>query len=457
MFQPAGTAAFLASQPVNAANFSLFQTVNDRRQHQYSQELELISSKGDKFNWVLGGFFFHESGFEKNPQAFGFILDTNAAVFNAANFGPLAPLLQATNPARYRAALQNSTLGYNSQGTSYAIYGQGTYRPDGADGKLGITLGLRYTWDKKHFARFQNGPAPFADAASIALNDQRANFSAPTGNLTIDYRPTDDVNLYARAARGYRSGGFNARQSTNTAFNFGLIPFNNETIWSYELGFKTEFERKLRFNGAVFYNTYNNLQVAVPVPIVGSGSFGSIVANAGKVEYYGIELEGEYHLNVVLWVDGNFGYTHVKYKQFNSRDDSALRVPTNIASVISPAYTPKYTATIAANARIPLSGDSNILARVGYNYTSSFILFNNAITAPFQTQTNGDARGLLDAQIKINQMHVGPLKDVSLMIWGKNLTQKQYLVRSVDFGQLGFAYSIYGEPRTFGATLEVKF
>ena len=64
---------------------------------------------------------------------------------------------------------------------------------------------------------------------------------------------------------------------------------------------------------------------------------------------------------------------------------------------------------------------------------------------------------MLDTQIKINQMHVGPLKDVSLMIWGKNLTQKQYLVRSVDFGQLGFAYSVYGEPRKFGATLEVKF
>lgn len=457
VFQPSGTAAFLASQPVPTANFSLFQTVNDRRQHQYSQELELISSKGDKFNWVLGGFYFHEAGFEKNPQAFGFILDTNATVFNATNFGPLAPLLQATNPARYRAALQNSTLGYNSEGTSYAVYGQGTFRPDGQDGKLGVTLGLRYSWDKKHFARFQNGATPFSTPADIALNDQRANFSAPTGNLTIDYRATEDVNLYGRIARGYRSGGFNARQATSSATNFALLPFNNETIWSYELGFKSEFNRKLRFNGAAFFNKYGNLQVTVPVPIVGSGSFGTVVANAGKVEYYGVEFEGEYHFNDVFWIDGNFGYTHVKYKEYLTLDDSAARVPTNIASVISPAYTPKYTGTVAGNLRVPLGAEGSVQARLAYNYTSSFILFNNAITAPFQKQTNGDARGLVDGQIKFGGLQLGGVKDLSLTIWGKNLTNKSYLVRSVDFGQLGFAYSVYGEPRTFGATVEVKF
>ena len=211
-FQPAGTAAFLAGQPVDAANFLLFQMVNDRRQHQYSQELELISSKGDKFNWVLGGFFFHESGFEKNPQAIGFILDTNAAAFNVTNFGPLAPLLQVTNPARYRAALQNSTLVYNSQGRSYAIYGQDTYRPDGADGKLGIKLGLRYTLGQEALCTLSEWASAVCRCGQYRA--QRPAHELQPGNLTIDYRPTDDVNLYARVARGYRSGRFNARQST---------------------------------------------------------------------------------------------------------------------------------------------------------------------------------------------------------------------------------------------------
>ncbi|MEY2927917.1 MAG: hypothetical protein RL367_2394, partial [Pseudomonadota bacterium] len=148
VFQPAGTAAFLASQPVFSANVSLFQADNLRDQDQFSQELELISDSDGPLQWVLGGFFFHESGSEFNNQKFGFILNTNQTVYTAGNFGALAPLLQANNPAVYRASLQTTALGYRAAGTSKAIYGQLNYRPGGKDGALGITLGLRYTWDK---------------------------------------------------------------------------------------------------------------------------------------------------------------------------------------------------------------------------------------------------------------------------------------------------------------------
>jgi iron complex outermembrane recepter protein len=454
---PAGTAGFLASQPVFTANTSFFQTDNFRSQNQVSQEIELVSRGDNAFNWVLGGFFFHESGYERNPQNFGFVLDTNAAVFIPNNFGPGAALLQAANPARYRVSQQTSTLGYRAYGTSYAVYGQGTWRPGGKDGAFGVTLGLRYSWDKKHFDRFQNGPLPFSTTADIALNDKRAKFSAPTGNLTLDYRASDDINLYARIARGYRSGGFNARQATSAATNFGLLPFNNETIWSYEAGFKTEFAGKLRLNGAAFYNVYSDLQIAVPVPIQGTGSFGTAVANAGKVAYYGFEIEGQFKLNDIFSIDGNLGYTHKKFKEFNSRDDSAARLQTNIAAVISPAYSPDWTATIAANARFPLGADGHVTARVGYNYTSDFILFSNAITAPFQKETNGDSRGLVDAQLKFDGLKIGGGSDIGLTLWTKNLTNRKYRVRSVDFGALGFAYTVYGEPRTFGATLDIAF
>jgi iron complex outermembrane recepter protein len=454
----AGAAAFLSSQPVFSANVSLFQTVNDRRNNQYSQEVELISNGNGNLDWVLGAFYFHESGYELNPQQFGFVLDTNQTVYNATNFGPLlAPVLQATNPARYRAALQNTTLGYRASGTSKAIYGQATYRPGGKEGALGITLGLRYTWDHKKIDRFQNGAAAYTNPAEIALNRGDAKFSAPTGNFTIDYRASDDVNLYARVARGYRSGGFNARQATILASSFGLQPFDNETIWSYEAGIKTEFSNRVRLNAAVFYNTYKDLQVTVPVPIVGSGSFGTAVANAGKVNYWGFELEGQFKATDNFWFDGNLGYTHKKYKEFNTLNDATPRAPVNIASIISPGYAPDWTATIAANAKFPLGDSGHVTARVGYNYTSDFILFTNPITAPFQKETNGDSRGLVDAQLRFDGFLGSGLKDVSFTLWGKNLTDKEYRIRSVDFGQLGFATTIYGEPRTFGATLDIGF
>ena len=260
-------APFIAATPVPTTTQPLFQARNDREQDQFSQEIEIIGGSGTSFEWVLGGFYFQESGTESNPQTFGFILDTNQAVFTDAAFGAfLGAGFRAANPERFRLTPVASTLAYSVSGKSYAIYGQGTWRPSGPDGPLGVTLGLRYTWDEKEITRTQNGAAPFATAAELALNTQRATFSEPTGNLTIDYRFNPDFNVFARAARGYRSGGFNARQSTSVANNIGLIPFNEEKIWSFELGAKTQPIDGLTLNGSVFYNIYDDQQATVPDP-----------------------------------------------------------------------------------------------------------------------------------------------------------------------------------------------
>jgi iron complex outermembrane receptor protein len=136
LLMAAPNAAFLAAQPVPTTTQGLFETVNFRRQKQFSQEVEIISDSGGSFEWVLGGFFFKESGYERNPQSFLFVLDTNQTVFNTTNFGALAPLLQAGNPARYRGVPQSSTIGYRSWSESKAIYGQGA---------IGLA-GLRAHW-----------------------------------------------------------------------------------------------------------------------------------------------------------------------------------------------------------------------------------------------------------------------------------------------------------------------
>ena len=251
---------------------------NNRKQKQFSQEIEILSNNDGPFQWVVGGFYFKESGHERNNQNFLFVLDTNQAVFTSTSCGPLAPVLQAANPARYRGLAQATVLDYNASGESYAVYGQGTYR-FGAEEQFGVTLGMRYSWDSKTFQVNQNGAAPFTNATQIAINGGAKKFNAPTGNLTFDYRASEDVNLYARVSRGYRSGGFNARQTVtfnaaDPTKNFPLTPFNEETIDAYEVGFKTEFDRRVRLNGSFFYNVYKDQLVTLPIPITGGGSFG---------------------------------------------------------------------------------------------------------------------------------------------------------------------------------------
>lgn len=454
----AAFAPFIAATPVPTTTQSLFQAQNTRRQKQFSQELELVSDTDGNFQWVLGGFYFKESGYELNPQNFAFILDTNQAVFTAASFGALAPLFQAANPARYRAVVQSSTLGYTVSGQSKAVYGQATYRPGGKDGALGVTLGLRYTWDKKSISRFQNGATAITLPAEIALNNQSAKFSAPTGHLTVDYRASDDINFYGRIARGYRSGGFNARQSTSVANNIALIPFNDETIWSYEVGAKTQFFNRLRLNAAAFYNVYTNQLATIPIPIVGGGSFGTQTVNAGKTIYTGVELEGKFQVTHNFSIDGSFGYVHKNVKAFPGTDIAGVNHFTpGIADVITLGNSPDYTANLGATLNYPVAG-ANVTARVGWNYVSSQQMFANPLTAPFQQSTKGTARGLFDAQLRIDHITLGGSGEgIGVTFWGKNITDRKYVARGIDFGQLGFGSTIYGDPATYGVSIDFAF
>jgi iron complex outermembrane recepter protein len=458
LFLPAGTAGFLASQAVPTTTQDLFNSANDRRQKQFSQEVELISNGDGPFQWVIGGFYFKESGHERNNQNFLFVVDTNQAVFTTTNFGPLAPLLQAGNPARYRGSVQATVLDYDASGESYAVYGQGTYR-FGAEEQFGLTFGMRYSWDSKTFQINQNGAAPFTIPAQIAINGGAKKFNAPTGNLTLDYRANEDINLYARVARGYRSGGFNARQTVRfdaatPANNVPLRPFDEEKIDAYEVGFKTEFNNRIRVNGAFFYNIYRDQLVTLPIPITGGGSFGNAVFNAGKTNYYGMELEGRFALSDNFLLDGAFGYVKTDPKDFPQATTTGANA--NAASVFKTGYSPKYTANVGATYTQDI-GASKLTARVGYNYTSSFYMFGNPITSPFSEQTKGDARGLLDAQLRVDNLLGSAAEGLSLTLWGKNLTNKDYVIRSVDFGALGYATTIYGDPRTYGLTLDMKF
>ena len=455
-------APFIAATPVPTTTQSLFFAENTRSQRQVSQELEIVSQTGGAFEWVLGAFYFKEHGFEFNPQSFLFVLDTNQAVFTDASFGPLGAGFRAANPARFRGIPQNTALGYRVSARSTAVYGQGTFRPGGADAPLGITLGLRYTWDKKTVDRFQNGLAPFT-GGQVALNQRSAKFSEPTGHVTVDYRASDDINLYARAARGYRSGGFNLRQSTQLdnpatpAVNetVALIPFGAEKIDSYEVGAKTEFFDRLRLNVAAFYNIYNDQQATIPIPIVGGGSFGTQVVNAGKTIYSGFEAEAKLAITDALTADGSVGYVHKDVKQFPAADVTGT--VRNIGNVFKPGFSPDYTANAGLTYSAEVgSGGMRLTARGGWTYVSKQFLFGNPLTAPFKESTSAAPRSLFDAQLKLDRIALGG-SELSVMVWGKNLTDKKYVSRSVDFGQLGYAGTIYGEPRTYGITAEIEF
>ncbi|MBS0503503.1 MAG: TonB-dependent receptor [Proteobacteria bacterium] len=447
---PAGTAAFIASQPVPRTTQGLFDTSNNRKQDQVSQEVE-VSGRSDQLDWVVGGFYFWEEGSEQNLQNSGFVLDTNQVFLG--NFGALGPAFAAANPARYRLVVTRSLLTYRSVSESTALYGQATFYPGGRAGPFNITVGGRYTWDNKQMTRTQNGAAPLPTPER-----GEASFSKFTWNIMAGYRAAEGINLYARAATGYRSGGFNARDDSIVGTT-KLPSFKPESVTSYEIGAKTElFDRHVRLNVAAYYNNFSNLAVTVPVARATPGTFGTIVTNAGKVRYAGIEVEGQAVLNDNFSIDGSFGYVNVDYKQFLVPTSGAVGAPlVNIGSIVHPGYTSPYTANIAANAQFPIGGgDTKVRARVGYTYESAKYSFSHIITTPFNEQLKSDPRNLIDAQLGIEGLPIGGGTG-EVKLWVKNLTNSHDFVRAVDFGQLGYGGGIYGDPRTYGVTFGMKF
>ena len=446
---PQSTIDFVANSPVPTTNAGLFSTSNDRRHEQFQAELE-FSGDTDSLDWVVGGFYFWEKGSELNPQLSGFVLDTNQAVFS--RFGQLSGAFQASNPARYRLVVTPATLAYEADAESKALYSQVTYYPGGRDSGLSLTAGARYTWDEKGIVRTQNGAAPLPVAET-----GDASFSKFTWNLMGRYEFSPEASVYARVATGYRSGGFNA--SDPVAPGGSTVPnFGEEEVTSYELGFKSElFDRRLRFNLAGYYNVFEGLAVVQPV-LTGQGTFQSIVSNAGKVEYTGIEADFQAILSDNFSVDGAIGYVDVQFKELLAGQPvNPADGVQNIAAFANPGYTSPLTANLALNAVFPISSNGTELrARVGYTYEDGKYSFNNSISSPFNDQIIGDDMNIVDAQLVVDKIPLGG-GEARVMIWAKNLTDDNNLVRGIDFGPLGYAGGIFGLPRTYGVTLGFNY
>lgn len=192
------------------------------------------------------------------------------------------------------------------------------------------------------------------------------------------------------------------------------------------------------------------------MPIPGGATFGAQVTNAGKIDYLGGEIEGRLAITDALSADGSFGYVHKNVKNFPGADING--VIRNIAEVVTPGISPDFTANLAGNFTRPLGNDARLTARVGWTYVSEQVFFANPLTAPFNDATKADARSLFDAQVKIDNIKFGNMtKGFAVTFWGRDITNTQYIARGIDFGQLGSGTVIYGDPATYGVTLDVAF
>lgn len=401
--------------------------VGRRRQHQLSQEFNLLGKVGERLAYVAGVFYFDESSYEWSPEFVAIPLPEQLV-------GYLPPSLAATV-----IPIPPSLLSYTHESESKAVFGQATY--DLTD-RLSFTGGVRYTEDQKDLDQVPRGMLP---ARKLSRDFSRFNWA-----VALDLKLNDQLMTYGRVATGYKAGGIMARSA-----NDGYDP---EDLTSYELGVKsTLLDRRLRLNAAVFYVDHEDMQLG-QLAANTNGSMSNTV-NAGQAEYKGLEVEFEALLSESLTLSGGFGYLDQEFKEF-----WMLNVATNQLDDISQTarfpYSAKTTASAALQYDLPRFPIGLVSARIEYNYRSK-VYFYPATGAyygtPFSEQIAGAGRSLFDARLTLSELTIGGA-EASLSLWGKNLTDEEYRVHAADMGPtLGYAGNTWAEPRSYGIDLSVSF
>jgi iron complex outermembrane receptor protein len=431
-------AADLDGSPLDIAN-----TQRDTSFHAYSQELQLTGDAMDnRLNYVVGAFAYKEKAETLGPQRFfGFLNQVGA---------PGAADLQSD---------------YGSHTKAWALYAQLDYRLTEA---LKMTLGARYTNEVKDIRRRFAVGTPrtvLFDVPYGGVPDAKFNNFSPTA--TLSYEASDNVNVYARWARGYKSGGFNGETDVagliGQPFNCTSAPGNGselcnpyrpEKVDSYELGLKTKLaDGKLIFNVAGFWDEHKDIQLSV---FTAQGAAASVVLNAAAARIRGLEFEAVARPIPSLTINGSFAVLDADYKSFI---DGGVDVANNRAF----PHTPKATAALGVDWRVMqgdwgklnLTGDYNHVS--GY-YTFPFALRGNRAVENVASNTRSPGRDIVNVAARISDFNVGGAR-TELSFWVRNLTKEDRPTNFIDFGAGfgGLTLGYFPDPRTYGLTFGVKF
>jgi len=428
----------------------------------------------DRLN-VLGGVFYLRDRFELFQRILlGLGLPGNPAANPPI---PATPTYQFPIDGRSPA---NNLQFFGQIRKSVSPYAQINY--DLTD-QIRLTAALRYSWEKRNAFDYP-GQAPAGPAGALALSrdfdtlKDNVVLNTACGNLKnssdswspslgIDYKPTQDVMLFASWQRAFKSGGINAKAATCQTF---AVPYDDEQVDNFEVGLKSDlFDGRVRFNINAFWAEYKNLQVsAIRANPLSLASTESIVANAASARVRGIETEITVMPMTGLSLFLNGGYLDSGYKDFcanlTGAETFSGAVPTSSCgsvTVLTPGvavvehdhnslklpYAPKWDGQVGLRYALDVADLATVQFETTVNYTSAqetnLLNYDFSDRGPMTTW---------DMSVSWEDMR----DRFRVTVWGRNLTNK------VDrlFTQVvnpNFTFAFPTEPRTYGVTLSAKF
>ena len=380
---------------------------------QFTQEIRLAGDNGP-LGYTVGAFYFNES------------IKIDSYSFNTLAGGTV------------------DGRAYQNQKTeSWAVFANLDYD---VSEQLNVAGGIRYSDDSKDFLA-QRTRSPFG-APNTAVLRTSPNSSDLSFNVSATYAATDDLNLYARIARGYRAPSIQGR----LVFGDTLSIAKKETVMSYETGVKgVAAEGRVRFDASVFYYRASDLQVTA----VGGGANFNRLLNADKATGYGFEFNAEAQPVDRLMLTAGLSYNHTEIRDsalFTQPCGAGCTVRDPVGPIAGTVRidgnnlpnAPRWIASVTAGYSWPV-GEGSVFVFSDWAYRSkiNFFLYDSA--------EYNDAR-LLEGGLRLGYRAPGEAWEIAA--FGRNITNDQSLEGGIDFNNLtGFV----NDPRTIGVEVKAKF
>lgn len=485
-----------------------------RQFHTFTQEMRLQGEAFDgKLDWLVGGFFANEKLNVRDNLRFGnqYGRFANCRIVSGGSLASgYLPTGQACLSAPVRGAIAGglTALGaggsailagldrldtmnnvgttndrYFQNGTNWAVF---THNIVHITDAVDLTLGLRYTKDKKKFnATFGNdntvctanqaalGPllsGPLGSTAGgiiglscqgnstaelngVSIRDDR-NEDQITGTAILSWKPVDDLLVYGSFARGYKAGGFNLDRSAlkspvptfasvgGAQALVGNLQFDPELVDSYELGakfsngpfglsvsaFRSDFSsfQLNTFNGTVFLvqnvNGCDNLVGGSNADTDLSNTTGSCAA--GDITY-GVRTQG-LELEASLTPARNFrmaaGLTYAKTTYRDDLIGTKNGAPLDLALRKLPGDNLSNAPELVATSSVTWTPD------IGSNGMSGLVYIDGRMTSDYNTgsdlfpQKEQDGFAVFNARIGLR----GADEAWGIELWGQNIFNQDY-------------------------------
>lgn len=254
---------------------------------QYTEELRLTSDYADSpINFMMGGFY--QYGEMDNRL----LLDGNTFLHL---------------PAIVQSVLHDITI------RSVSAFGQAIWN---VTSQWEIAAGVRWTHETRDHTEFNNAPID-GPLGLVPLPDPHLSANNLSPEVSVTYKPTDDLTVFGSYKRGFKSGSFNTVQFIPASQQSS---FGDEQVRGGEVGIKARLlDSRMALNIAGYRYEYSGLQVGAN----GRNPDGTIAIrtlNAASATVHGVDFDVAYDPSTIkgLSLRAALNWNVARYGTFNN-------------------------------------------------------------------------------------------------------------------------------------------